>query len=57
MYELLMDAGFIRADVEIIPVPRNSSYSNKKDDKSTKVSSKYLENFIKSQTTNIVSSN
>ena len=56
MYELLMDAGFIRADVEIIPVPRNASYSDKKDDKSTKVSSKYLESFIKSQTTNIASS-
>ena len=55
MYELLMDAGFINSDVEIIPVPRNASYSDKSGDKSTKVSSRYLETFIKSQTTNIVS--
>ena len=52
MYELLMEASFIDANIEIIPVPRNASYSDKKDNKSTKISSLDLKYFIESHTVN-----
>lgn len=48
MYLLLMKAGYISSRVEIIPVPRNSSYSQNPGD--TVVASEYIKNFILSQT-------
>ena len=48
MYLLLMKAGYINTQVEIIPVPRNASYSQKPGE--TVVASSYIENFILSQT-------
>lgn len=53
MYLLLMKAGYISNDVEIVPVPRNESYSNKEDDETTKISSEYIRSFILSKTATI----
>ncbi len=48
MYDLLMKAGYITgASVEIIPVPRNASYSENPGD--TNVSSDYIKDFILSK--------
>lgn len=50
MYELLMKAGYINgASIEIIPVPRNASYSANPGD--TIVSSDYIRDFILSKST------
>ncbi len=49
MYSTLMKAGYIGASLEIIPVPRNASYSANPDE--TLVSSEYIKNFILSKTT------
>lgn len=52
MYELLMKAGYITgSSIEIIPVPRNKSYSLTPGD--TVVSSDYIRNFILSKSANI----
>lgn len=52
MYELLMKAGFINgSSIEIIPVPRNKSYSLTPGD--TVVSSDYIRNFILSKSATI----
>lgn len=52
MYELLMKAGYITgSSIEIIPVPRNKSYSLNPGD--TIVSSDYIKNFILSKSANI----
>lgn len=52
MYELLMKAGFINgSSIEIIPVPRNKSYSLNPGD--TVVSSDYIRNFILSKSATI----
>ena len=51
MYLLLMKAGYVSGGVQIIPVPRNSSYSEKPGE--TKVSSDYIKNFILSKTATI----
>ena len=53
MYLLLMKAGYISNDVEIVPVPRNASYSDKEDDETTKISSEYIKTFILSKTATI----
>lgn len=45
MYLLLMKAGYLK--VEIVPVPRNASYTDNKNE--TKVTSDYIENFILSK--------
>lgn len=52
MYELLMKAGYISgSSIEIIPVPRNKSYSLNPGD--TVVSSDYIRNFILSKSATI----
>ena len=52
MYELLMKAGYITgSSIEIIPVPRNKSYSLNPGD--TVVSSDYIRNFILSKSATI----
>lgn len=52
MYELLMKAGYINgSSIEIIPVPRNKSYSLTPGD--TVVSSDYIRNFILSKSATI----
>ncbi len=52
MYELLMKAGYITgSSIEIIPVPRNKSYSLTPGD--TVVSSDYIRNFILSKSATI----
>ena len=52
MFELLMDAGYITGNsIEIIPVPRNASYSANPGEK--KVSSDYIKNFILSKSATI----
>lgn len=52
MYELLMKAGYINgSSIEIIPVPRNKSYSLNPGD--TVVSSDYIRNFILSKSATI----
>ena len=52
MYELLMKAGYISgSSIEIIPVPRNASYSA--DPGETNVSSDYIKNFILSKSATI----
>ena len=48
MYLLLMKAGYISGGIEIIPVPRNASYSAKPGEMS--VASDYIKNFILSKT-------
>ncbi len=49
MYSLLMKAGYVTSgSIEIIPVPRNASYSANPGD--TEVSSEYLQSFILDQT-------
>ena len=53
LYLLLMKTQYVSGGIEVIPVPRNASYSDKKDDKSTKVASDYIRNFILSQTATI----
>ena len=47
MYLLLMKAGYIKGNVDIIPVPRNASYSANPGE--TSVASDYLKNFILSK--------
>ena len=51
MYLLLMKAGYISGGVEIIPVPRNASYSENPGE--TLVSSDYIKNFVLSKTATI----
>ena len=52
MYELLMKAGFINgSSIEILPVPRNASYSANPGE--TSVSSDYIRNFILSKSATI----
>ena len=51
MYLLLMKAGYISGGVEIIPVPRNASYSENPGE--TLVSSDYIRNFVLSKTATI----
>lgn len=52
MYELLMKAGYITgSSIEIIPVPRNKSYSSNPGE--TVVSSDYIRNFILSKSATI----
>lgn len=51
MYLLLMKAGYVKGDIEIIPVPRNASYSAEKGE--TSVASDYLRDFILDQTVDI----
>lgn len=51
MYLLLMKAGFVSGGIEIIPVPRNASYSD--NPSATKVSSDYIRNFILAKTATI----
>lgn len=49
MYGLLMKAGYVpEGSIEIIPVPRNASYSANPGD--TQVSSEYIQEFILNQT-------
>lgn len=48
MYLLLMKAGYVPGSIEIIPVPRNASYSD--NPKATLVSSDYIRNFILAKT-------
>lgn len=48
MYLLLMKAGYIGNDIEIVPVPRNTSYSAKPGE--TSVASDYMKNYILSKT-------
>ena len=48
MYRLLMQAGYIGYSLEIIPVPRNASYSANPGE--TRESSEYIKNFILSKT-------
>jgi len=48
MYLLLMKAGYVQGDIEIIPVPRNASYSAKPGEMS--VASDYIKNFILAKT-------
>ncbi len=48
MYELLMKTGYISgSSIEIVPVPRNGSYSANPGEK--RVSSDYLRNFVLSK--------
>lgn len=51
MYLLLMKAGYIKGNVDIIPVPRNASYSANPGE--TSVASDYIKNFILSKTVTI----
>ena len=51
MYLLLMKAGYVSGGIEIIPVPRNASYSAKPGE--TSVASDYIKNFILSKTATI----
>lgn len=52
MYELLMKAGYITGNsIEIVPVPRNASYSANPGD--TNVSSDYIKNFINAKSATI----
>lgn len=56
MYSLLMKAGYVTTgNIEIMPVPRNSSYSANPGD--TEVSSEYLQNFILEQSVAIPDEN
>ena len=48
MYLLLMKAGYVGSGIEIIPVPRNASYSANPGE--TSVASDYIKNFILSKT-------
>lgn len=51
MYLLLMKAGYISGGVDILPVPRNASYSANPGE--TSVASDYIRNFILSKTATI----
>lgn len=51
MYELLMKAGYIGSSIEIIPVPRNASYSSNPGE--TNVSSDTIRDFILSKSATI----
>ncbi len=51
MYLLLMKAGYVNGGVDILPVPRNASYSANPGD--TSVASDYIKNFILSKTATI----
>ena len=51
MYLLLMKAGYVSGGIQIIPVPRNASYSDEPSD--TLVSSDYIKNFILAKTATI----
>ncbi len=51
MYDLLMKAGYIGSSIEIIPVPRNASYSAAPGE--TRVSSDYIRSFILSKSATI----
>ena len=53
MYLLLMKSQYVDAGIEVIPVPRNATYSDKEGDTSTKVSSEYIRDFILSKTASI----
>jgi len=56
MYELLMKADLLTTNsIEIIPVPRNATYTANKGE--TSVKSDYLKNFILSKTTTIPDTN
>ncbi|MBE6161209.1 MAG: hypothetical protein E7158_03215 [Firmicutes bacterium] len=52
LYLLLMKSEYV-GGIEVIPVPRNASYSDKKDDESTKVSSQYIKDYVLSKTATI----
>lgn len=47
MYLLLMKAGYVTGGVEILPIPRNASYSENPGE--TSVSSTYIQEFIENQ--------
>lgn len=49
MYLLLMKAGYISSDVEILPIPRNAKYTASAGE--TEVTSDYIKEFILSKTT------
>ena len=51
LYLLLMKAKFVDGNIDIIPVPRNASYSENPGE--TKVSSDYIKNFILAKTATI----
>lgn len=51
MYLLLMKAGYVSGGVDILPVPRNASYSANPGE--TSVASDYIKNFILSKTATI----
>ena len=53
LYLLLMKSQYINAGIQVIPVPRNASYSEKDDDTTTKVSSDYIRDFVLSKTASI----
>ena len=53
LYLLLMKSQYVEGDIQVIPVPRNATYSEKEDDKSTKVSSEYIRDFILAKTATI----
>ena len=53
LYLLLMKSQYVNAGIEVIPVPRNASYSEKEDDTTTKVSSEYIRDFVLSKTATI----
>ena len=53
LYLLLMKSQFVDSGIDVIPVPRNATYSDKQGDKSTKVSSDYIRDFVLSKTATI----
>lgn len=55
MYELLMKAGYIGSSIEIIPVPRNASYSSNPGE--TNVSSDTIRDFILSKSATVPQNN